>query len=198
MNNFLEKLAYMDMQRAFGFSLILGVLYYFLLFNDGSTIDQNIQTLKGQIATEEVKKVQTEKAKAQEAQSQEQIAVLRENIRRVSSQMPTTLKGLDVNRVIDDSAVRVQLKVTAKKPGVNQEIQNASAEEIPVDIEMQGTYSQFARFLVDIGSLDQITRVKTFKMRSVDEKRDPTTLKIEATIAGYRSLPPKEDEEGGK
>jgi Tfp pilus assembly protein PilO len=113
--------------------------------------------------------------------------------------MPVNLKGLDVARTIDIESARAMIKVTEKKPGSAVQLKDAQVEEIPVEIELQGKFSNFVSFILGISSNSQITRVKSFRISSIDSKRDPTDLRINATIVGYRSLPPETESttEGG-
>lgn len=193
----LEKFAMLDLGKVLGMGLMLSAFYYFFLFDDGSDLELAIQEVEARIASEETRKVETDKAKSEEERSQERIEDLRKSIKTVATQMPASLKSLDVNRYIDEAAARANLKVSAKRPGATVKLSSASVEEIPVQVEMRGNYSQFAKFLVDLGAQDQVLRLKSFRMLPVDEKKGSSALKIEAIIAGYRSVEQEADGLGG-
>lgn len=187
----LEKVAQLEPQKALGIGLVVGALYYMALFDDGSVLKANIAQLQQDVEAEKVKKVETDKARAQEKESQRQIEELKNSIVTVTSQMPVNLKGLDVARTIDIESMRAEIKVTEKKPGTAAPLAMAQVEEVPVEIELEGKFSNFVNFLLGISSNSQITRIKSFRMQNSDLREDPTKLKITAVIVGYRSLPPE-------
>lgn len=195
----LEKLAFLELQKALGIGLMVGAVYYMFVFDDGTIIKANITQMEQNVEIERVKKVETDKARAQESESQRQIEELKNSIITVTNQMPVNLKGLDVARTIDIESARALIKVTEKKPGSAVPLTDAQVEEIPVEIELRGKFSNFVSFILGISSNNQITRVKSFRIAASDQRADPTDLRINATIVGYRSLPPESSEsEGGQ
>lgn len=159
-NTLLLRLAGMTMQRVLIGSLILGAIYFFTMYNDGSGIEKQIKTVDEEIKTEEVKAKASDAAIKEVEQIRTAVGELSEQFKMVSQAMPSEIQMSDMIRAVDTTsrASGVSIKTKEPKPITNF----GYYEEIPLRITMEGSFSEITMFLYYMASQERIMKVNKF------------------------------------
>ncbi len=185
MNIFFDKLVSFTMVQILGIGLILGALYYYFLYDDGSSIKASIASINVQIVEEEKKKKETEVILKEEASMRQSVGQLSAQYQEIAKHLPSTLFSIDINRSIDAFAKNAGVSVKAKRPGIitKEEI----VDEVPVDVALEGTYAELAQFVYYVSTAEKLTRVKNFSISQQDERKPGVNkLKFEGQVSGYK------------
>lgn len=175
------------MMIAFG----VGLFFYFTAYDDGSALSQNLTNLNQEVTTETERKKDTEKALKEEQRMKESIGELSLKYKDISTKLPSTLSSAEITRSIDSVAKATGVKVKSKKLGKAQirEI----IEELPIEVEMRGSFAELSQFIYLISIEERVARVTDFLIatdyRTAGSKFSSDEINLRATVVGYRSLP---------
>jgi type IV pilus assembly protein PilO len=195
MNRIFEKLASLTSAKAMILGLILAGVYYMTSYDNGETVEAQIQGLNKEIATAELKKKDTEATLKEEANMKEAVGKLSAQYAFISKKLPSDLKSAEMVRAIDTVATISGVSVKFKKPGTV--IQKEVVEELPVDVTLEGTYGQIAKFIYHTSNLERLTRVLNFTVSGPDLKT--RNLRFDGQVVSYKLAPePTEKTADGK
>lgn len=188
MNEIFEKLANYPLQNILGAGLVLGALYYFVGYDNGAAIQAQIQQAEQLLVAEKSKNQEYQKTLEEKKQAESQLADLGTKLIEISQKLPSDLQINDLSKTIDQIAIETGVKIRSKRPGdlVKMDI----VEELPIDVTLEGSYAELGTFIFRISKLDRVSRVKSFKIDSVNDKLGKN-LKFEGVIAGYRMIEEK-------
>jgi type IV pilus assembly protein PilO len=178
-----------------GFILLLGVLWYFLLF---SPAQEQIVGLRGEIQKLQKDVQEQQKAKLAKHTLESQIKALQQEIKVLSSKLPEEkeIPALlsSVNEVGRTNGLDFALFKQEKA------VRKDYYSEIPVQIQVEGGFQQIALFLQRVGLMDRILHVSKLKMGKYKALTGGGVVEatMEATTYKYESqpLPKKEDAKG--
>lgn len=194
MNQLFEKLASLTNGKALVIGLMVGLAYYFMMYDDGSALEAQIGALSGQLQQAEAKKKDTEATLAEEARMKDAVGKLSEQYAFIAKKLPSDLKSSEMIRGIDSVAKMAGVSVKLKKPGnvTKKEV----VEELPVDVTLEGSYSQIAQFVFLTSNLERLTRVLNFSVVAQDDAKDKP-LRFEGQVVSYKLAPePEKAKEG--
>jgi len=191
MGKLFETLAGLSMAKALVFGGLAGGLYYMSMFDSGAGLEVQIAQVQSQLQVEEEKKRETEATLAEEARMRESVGILSQQYEEIAKKLPSVLVSIDINRTIDAFARNAGVSVKSKKPGASnkQEI----VEEVPVDVVLEGSYSELAQFVYYVSIAERMTRVPNLVITEAEPIRSGNTvvtgkgkLKFEGTVVGYK------------
>ena len=195
-NNVLIRLAVMTMQKVAIIGVALAVVYYFTMYNDGSTIETQIQKVQVDIQQEETKAQQAEAALKEVERVRAAVGALGEQFRVVSQALPSEVQMADIVRTVDTISKTAGVSVKSKEP--QPVINHDYYEEIPLKISMEGTFSEVTMFLYYISSLQRVMRIKSFVISvpqgngGVNSPLAPVGhLSFDGEIESFRFIPEK-------
>ncbi|HPI40554.1 MAG TPA: type 4a pilus biogenesis protein PilO [Pseudobdellovibrionaceae bacterium] len=183
----LEQFVTFSMQKVLIIGLALSGAYYFTLYNDGATLTNQIMNLKTQLQQEEEKEKDTRKTLEEKDRIERQVNKLIQEYKDISSKLPSSLTGVDVVKLIDIASK--DSKVSVKKQSAGQIIQKEVHEEIPVNIDLKGSFQQISQFIYLISNNERISRVQNIKIEGSDPiqlEKGKVILKLEGEVVGYR------------
>lgn len=192
--NITRALGQMSPGRAILFGCALAGIYYFLMYDGGTSIIQNIATRKESI--DKVKlELATAKQKLERAQVFEQTSKqLGQTLHSVLSYVPENTNNSDLMKIVSNE-VKTSGARLLKMRGIEEPESTSFYQAISVEVELQGSFVQHMLFLSNLTRLDQILTVDRLNMESTGELMDSdspwTTMRV--TVKGYRYIPPKED-----
>jgi len=162
MNTLFIRLASFTLRKALIFGLIAGGIYYFMAFDDGSSIRADIDKVQKDIQEQEAKSKEAEAALKEVEQVRAAVGALSDQFKMVAQAIPTDVNMADIIRAVDTVARAAGIAVKSKEPRdpVNYEYY----EEIPIKVTLEGSFSQITMFLYYIASLERIMKVKTFSI----------------------------------
>jgi type IV pilus assembly protein PilO len=184
MNRIFDKLAALSSGKAMLLGLILGVLFYFTAYDSGDGVSAQIASVSAELAKAEAKKKDTEATLKEEASMKEAVIKLSTQYAFISKKLPSDLKSAEMVRAIDSVANTSGVSVKYKKPGVV--VQKEVVEELPVDVTLEGTYGQLAKFIYHTSNLERLTRVLNFSVSSDPKSRN---LRFEGQVVSYKLAP---------
>ena len=198
MNQIFEKLAGLTNGRALIIGLILGGLYYFMMYDDGSSLQAQIGTLNTQLVAAEAKQKDTEATLQEEARMKDTVGKLSEQYAFIAKKLPSELKSADMVRAIDNVAKTSGVSVKLKKPGTlaKKEV----VDELPVDVTLEGNYAQIAQFIYHTSNLERLTRILNFSIIATNPEGGlQGPLKFEGQVVSYKLAPePVKPADGAK
>jgi type IV pilus assembly protein PilO len=198
-NNFLLRLAGLTMQKILIFSGVLGVLYYFMIFDDGSAIEANIAGVEQQIRDEENKAKEAESASKEFERVRASVGALSDQFKTVSQQIPSEVQMSEFIRAVDSVSRAAGVATRSKEP--RQPINHDFYESIPLKIELDGSFSEVTMFLYYIASMERLMKVKNFVITTPTEAqlalRNGGRLSFSGEIISYRFLGDKASAEKG-
>lgn len=194
MTKLFEKLLTYTMQQLMAFSVVAGMIYYFVLFNDGSAERIQIETLNTQLAEEETKKIETEKVLAEERRMRDAIGLLSQQYQDLSRRIPKKLDSIELNRNIDSFARNSGVSIKSRRP--ESLVQKEIIEEVPVSIALEGGFGELATFVYLVSSSERVSSMKNFSITASEERRS-APLKLEGTVVGYQLYENKTERPSG-
>lgn len=184
MNPYLMKIASLTINQAFIAGLIIGALYYFTMFDDGSSLDQQAMTMKQQIDAERTKEKESDQALTRIKQLRESYAALTENFKVVSTQIPNDMQMSEIIRTVDTMAKTSGITIKTKEPRLP--LKEDLLETLPIKIQAEGSFSEITMFIYNLSTIERIYRVRSFNISGPPDIRNLSKLKIEAELASFR------------
>lgn len=182
--NLLFKIAFITSKQlamlVFG---VAGLFYISPMYDDGSAIEIQIKQLRDQIVQEEQNKVKTQQVLSERDRLQEILTKLTEQYEDLSRKIPTELSSSEVNRVINDLIQSAKLKSLSRKPLEEKNI--GILDEIPFELELQGTFSSVGQFLYLVSTLERVMLVKTLTIIPSNQPYDKI-LTLKTIVASYK------------
>ena len=193
-NNLLVKLAGFTFQKALIFGLIVGALYYFMLYDDGSNIETQINQVQAEITVQEQQSKEADAALKEVEQVRVAVGALSDQFKIVSGAIPTNVQMADIIRAVDTVARASGVNVKSKEP--KEALNREFFEEIPLSISVEGGFSQLTMFLYYLTSMERIMKIKNFTMvKSTENRSTPNSsgkLILTGEVVSYRfiGMPP--------
>lgn len=182
MNKLMESLAAQEVGKILMIGVALTAFYWFSVYDDGSAIDMQAAQITESLQAEEVKKKETDATLNQVKEMQEKVGQLSQKYQEISRRLPEALYSIDINRSIDDFARNAGVSVKMKKPGEN--IKREVVEEVPVEVQLEGTYAELAQFTYLVSRAERMARTKNVIITGSDDGKK--RLKFEGQVVGYK------------
>lgn len=185
-NTVLIRLAGLTLKWALIFGLGLGGIYYWLLFNDGSTIDAQIQKVQKEIQEQEVKEKESEAALKEVEKIRAEVGALSDQFKMVSKVLPADVQMQDIIRAVDTTARASGVSIKTKEP--RPPVSHGYYEEIPLHITLDGSFAEITMFLFYMASQEQIMKVKNFVLAQPpqSDKAPNGRLFFDGQVVTYR------------
>lgn len=168
--------------------VLLGLYYWSNHYNDGTKLEAEISQTKNQIQQAETKKKETEKLLAEEGQMKRDVGELAEKFREVSSKLPINLKTQEIIDTINQLAKNSGCKVVTIKPG-NANIKELY-DEIPVQVEMRGAFSNLVVFMYYLATLERVTYTTDIAFGNAGAAYDGN-LRFTTSVVSFRFRQPE-------
>lgn len=182
--NLLFKLAFITSKQLGMLILgVAGIFYISPVYDDGSSLETQINSLKSQIVQEEQNKVKTQQILSERDRLQEILTKLTTQYEDLSRKIPTDLSSSEVNRIINDLIQSAKLKSLARKPLMEQNI--GILDEIPFELELQGTFTNIGQFLYLVSTMERVMLVKSLTINTNGKSYDKF-LTLKTVVAAYK------------
>lgn len=189
MNKLFEKLLTYTTQQLLAFGVVIGIFYYFTLFNDGTNEKIRLSQLDTELQEQEAKKVETDKVLAEERRMKEAIGVLSQQYQDLSRRIPKKLDSIELNRNIDSFARNSGVSIKSRRPEGLQ--QKEIVEEVPVAISLEGNFGELASFVYLVSSSERLSSMRNFVIAASEDRRS-ARLRLDGTVVGYQLFESKE------
>lgn len=191
MNQFLKRVAYLDFAKVMILAAIVGGLYFYLYYDSGSALQTKLDELQSQMAAEEAKRKDTEATLKEVDRMKIAVGLLSEQYQVISKKLPDQLSSIEMNRAIDGFAKSSSVNIKSRKPSLNT-LKSEVIEEVPIELTLEGNYSELALFVYNISTAERLARVKRIQITSGDSAGisfDSAKLKLDGTVVGYKLAP---------
>jgi type IV pilus assembly protein PilO len=184
-NNLLLRFAMMTSQRILVLGVVFGLLYYFMFFDGGEKQKKRLAELNQKIKVEQARLPESQAALKEVDLVRASVAALGEQFTRVSQQLPSNIQMSEIIRTVDDLARVTGVSIKAKEPKSN--VPRDVVEEVPLRINLEGSYSQITLFLYQIARLERLMKVKDFTISAPRESvGENARLIFEGEVASFR------------
>ena len=181
----IEKMT--TLQTAFLAILLTGV-FYFTSFDDGSSFDNEMTLLRGQVAEKQKAADLTRKSIENGKKFEEQVTLVSKTYGSALEFLPTELDVEDVRKQIIQQArtAGTSLVQVNAKP---ERLQKEKYEELVYDFQARGGFVQLTVFLSNISKIHKLINVKKMEMTiDNEESENGPTLQLTGKLSAFRYL----------
>ncbi|MCB0393639.1 MAG: type 4a pilus biogenesis protein PilO [Bdellovibrionales bacterium] len=130
------------------------------------------------------------------AKFEEELNYVSDRLKAALEYLPTDLNAQEILSKLYGEASSAGVKLLSVKPGVGQK--DKFYEEISLDIQMEGSFSQLTLFLSYISKLKRILRVKDYELSVKEVVDGRPILTMRGVLVAYRYIEQKKTEATAK
>lgn len=186
MNPQLMKIASLKFNQAVVFGAIITAFFYYSMYDDGSMIDNQVASLRTQIEAERQKERESDAALERIKQLRDSYALLTDQFKIASSQIPVEIQMSDIIRTVDLMARTSNVIIKTKEP--KGTIKEDIIEIFPIRVVAEGGYSDLTKFFYNLSTIERIFRIRSFSIRAPSDPKKSQKLNLEVELASYRFI----------
>lgn len=183
--NWQEQLDKLDLQKCLGIGFGIAALYYFLFFNNGKLIEQEIEQNKVEITKISDTLDKVKKAFEDQKRFQSDIIEINKNMKDFQKYFSTPMTVNDLLGRVSSFAERTQISVNNLKPGSGA----AEFQDYPetvIDLEVEGSFHNIMEFISQLTQMNKVIDFKTMEFK-VAVAGDFPVVKMITTLVVYNS-----------
>lgn len=191
MKNYIDRFVDLPLAQrlvsALGVLVVLSAAFYYFVV---SGIEEKID-----VATQEVDKL--DKEILQRSIKVSKLGQFKEEVKRLDAELTVALRELPDRKSIEllldqvsEKAKDAGLDVLLFKP--EEEQKKDFYAEVPVSLEVQGSFHQIAGFFDEVAHLERIVNLTRFKIIADQRTRDYSQLRTNVVATSFRFLDPSE------
>lgn len=184
MNNFYERLAILNVNKALIIGILLAIVYYISAFDDGSQANQQLKKMKKQSVALELQKKEIQNLLSQEKELKAQLEKKEKYLSHLENHIPVQIVTADLHRQIDEYAQSASIEVKNKKP--NGVIKGTYIDQIPVQLIAEGEYNQITQFLSFLTGSEKAIVVNNIHLKSSELKSNNKNITVELTLSALK------------
>ncbi len=191
--NFKNLPPYIKVILAFLPSALIIVLVVFLLL---APKNKEIKALETKISAQEneIAKNQAKVAKLPELTLENE--KLRARLNELKQQLPEEKEVSTLLKQVSDLCIRSGLKISLWKPEPRKTHSSGIVYEIPVKVELSGSYHSLGYFFSSLTALNRIVNISDIRLSDPKQDRANAVMKISFTATTFSAIP--EEEIGNK
>ena len=159
----------LDAKKAILIGILLGVVYYFLLFDEGVWIDNRIQSNQNEIQQHAATLSKVEKALEDERRFNQEIQQITSHMNAFLEYFPLKSDKNQLMKIISSKAESNETTLVNLKP-VEQKAEFPNYPEQAFSISVEGSFHQVMGFVSELTQLKRVVDFRDMKFRVV--KRD--------------------------
>jgi len=187
--NLTAMISRLTLGRAMMLGLSIAVIYYFMLYDDGSSLRQSIDSSRARLGQIE-KEMRINDEKLQRAAVFKKTAEeVGSTIGRLVTIVPEKFSMPELMRLVSNESKVAGSSLSAIRPAGTMVWSVAKEfEEVALDIELVGSFLQHMVFLSNLTKLHQILIVRRYDMAAQGDMRsdEAAVVKMSAQIVAYR------------
>lgn len=170
-------------------AVIISAVVIFLLFLPKH---KEIKAVENKIAAQEneIAKNQAKAAKLPELTLENE--KLRNKLNALKQQLPEEKEISTLLRQVSDLCIRAGLKVLLWKPQQRKPHSSGIVYEIPVNVELSGSYHNLGYFFSSLTKLNRIVNISNIKLSDPKPDKGSSTLKISFVATTFSAIPEEE------
>ncbi len=182
----LVKIASLRFNQAVVFAGILTGIFYYTMYDDGSVQDVRNQGLRQQIDAERLKEKESDQALDRIKQLKDSYALLTDQFKIASSQIPVEIQMSDIIRTVDLMAKTSNVTIKTKEPKAT--LKEDIIEVFPIRVIAEGGYSDLTKFFYNLSTIERIFKIRSFNIQAPTDTKKSQRLTLEVELASYRFI----------
>lgn len=183
----MDLLNRLEITQAFLIGLVLTVMYYFLMFDNGQAILQQVDDLKKQYQSQQVTLKKIKKALEDKRRFEQEAEEINTNLEAFLRYFPSESDQNKLMKEVSQSAEVHQVTVLSLKP-VDRAPEFPSYPETAFSFEVEGTFNQIMGFISNLTQLKRAIDFKKTEIRTSNSGQDPI-LKFTSTLVIFGRSP---------
>lgn len=154
--------------------------------------NKEIKALEGKILVQvnEIAKSQAKAEKLSELISENER--LRKRLNELKEQLPEEKEVSTLLKQVSDLGIKAGLRILLWKPEQKKTHASGIVYEIPVKVELSGSYHNLGYFYSSLTRLDRIVNIFDIKLGDPKPEKDSAILKISFTATTFSAIPEEE------
>jgi type IV pilus assembly protein PilO len=167
--------------------IVIGVVFLLILPKH-----QEINELEIKIAAQENEIAKNQAKAAKLPQLTLENEELRKRLEELKLQLPEEKEITSLLKQVSDLCIRAGLKVSLWKPEAKRTHASGIVYEIPVKVELGGSYHSLGSFFSSLTKLNRIVNITDFKLTDPKPDKGVAFIKIAFTATTFSSVPEEE------
>jgi type IV pilus assembly protein PilO len=163
--------------------LFLG-LYAWMYYDDGSSVDAQIAAIHQEISKSQEELDAASKVAAEKTKFQEEVNLVSDQLRAAFVYLPPTLELQDVIKRVSNEVRFSGVNLSRTTPLKSEA--KGFYEEVPVRVEVEGSFAQLTAFLGAIAKVDRIISVRNLDLRRDKETENGFLVRMTGELVAYR------------
>ena len=189
MNQFLEQL---DHVRAIGIGIILVGIYWMVGYDDGTSLQTQIANLNNDLQKNEQEIKKVEQSIEAVKRFTLKMNALGDRFDKLVRYIPEEFTPSDQMKIISNEAKAAGTNILKIKSG-GKGAKFQFYEELSVDVELQGSYTQIILFLSNLTKIDKVLVLKSMKMKTASgavsaQGENISSVVFSGTFSGYKYI----------
>lgn len=119
---------------------------------------------------------------------------LKKRLDELKLQLPEEKEVTSLLKQVSDQGIKAGLKTVSWKPEQKKDHPSGTIYEIPVSVELSGSYHSLGIFFSSLTKLNRIVNISDIKIGDAKPQRNEATLKITFKATTFSAVPEKEAE----
>jgi Tfp pilus assembly protein PilO len=191
---FADRIRNLSYAQAFLFGCLLTVGYYFVGYNDGSVLKNQISKKSTEIAELKVKIIDENKKIEQIAEFKKVAKEMGQDFETFVTYIPAKFNAYDLKNTISKEAITAGLNLSnITEAGSGQPEKGSFYESLKIKADLVGNFQQLMLFLSFLTRSERILTVQNISLSKASsagvlKPSDPINLHLVADIYGYRYM----------
>lgn len=199
--NLEEWLEELETTKAFLIGVVITALFYFMMYDDGSRLEARIQSIKQQISANQNKIEQAKQAVIEKEKFANTKKLLGERFDTLVQYIPEDFNSTEQMKIISNVAKTAGANILKISQTGRGEKFNFY-EEIRVDVELVGSYTQIMMFMSGLTRLKKVIVADNINLSSQNsnssksEGEGGVKINFKSQLVGYRYIDDAENSGG--
>jgi Tfp pilus assembly protein PilO len=185
----IERINGLSPMLCFLIGLGLAGLSYFSMGDGLETAARSLQNAQNELETREEEVKAAQAIAKDKTKFEEELNYVSDRLKAALEYLPTDLNAQDILTKLYGEASSAGVKLSSVKPGASR--MDKFYEEISLDVQLEGSFSQLTLFLSYISKLKRIVRVKDYELTVKELVDNRPILSMKGVLVAYRYVEPK-------
>jgi Tfp pilus assembly protein PilO len=187
MNKYLAQIADVQWLNIMIAGIVAAVAYYFLMFDDGSSLKTQIQQGKQRVVEAQKQLEQTEKAMQDAQKFEREVRETAKQFESIVDYMPLNLSAADLHSTITKNASLAGVHVVKLEPK-DQDTVSDFYQMTRMKMTIEGTFAQIVSFLANLSRAPNLLTLESSELKNGKSADGTQSLLFESVLVGYRYL----------
>lgn len=174
---------------AVGIPVIIALLFFFLYYKPAS---EEIKMLKGDIARQEQEIARAETKLKRLPEVKALYETLLSELNELKQQLPEEKEVSNLLKQVSDLGIQSGLIIRLWRPANRKVHKSDIVYEIPVQVEMTGSYHRLGRFFSSLTSLKRIVNISDIRLGGAVPSGKEAELNISFNAVTFSAIPEEE------